>query len=113
MVRFLIPARLRRALLARLDGRYVTKQDHRQDLRDALWEVESLKREVVALRREVERLQRAADSATGAKSDPETSRKAADAHRLATETAASLDHLLQNEVLVWQAIDELKSRSPR
>ena len=113
MVRFLIPARLRRAILSRLDRRYVTKQDHRQDLRDALREVEALKREVVALRREVERLRRAGGQAKGGAADPETARTAADAHRLATETAAGVDHLLQREVLLWQAIDELKSRSPR
>jgi hypothetical protein len=111
MVRLLLPARVRRALLARFDARYITKQDHRQDLRDALWEMESLKREVVTLRREVERLRQAGAKAGKAAPDPGLAGKVADASRLATETAASLDHLLQNEVLVWQAIDELKSRS--
>ncbi|TQS26830.1 hypothetical protein [Microbispora sp. KK1-11] len=106
------PSRLRRALLSRLDSRYVTKPDHRQDLKDALWEVQMLRREVVALRDEVDRLRRAPatpakpPAAPKATADP----KAAEAHRLATETAQAVDTLLQSEMRIWQAIDDLSAR---
>ncbi|MEU6413533.1 hypothetical protein [Microbispora sp. NPDC046933] len=105
-------SRLRRALLSRLDSRYVTKPDHRRDLKDALWEVQMLRREIVALRDEVDRLRRAAATpakpaaAPKATADP----KAAEAHRLATETAEAVDTLLQNEMRIWQAIDDLSAR---
>ncbi|GAA0992345.1 hypothetical protein GCM10009555_081210 [Acrocarpospora macrocephala] len=48
--------RLRRAVRARIDARYVTKADHLRDIRDTLWEVQMLRREVVAMRRELDRL---------------------------------------------------------
>jgi hypothetical protein len=32
--------------------------------------------------------------------------------KLAQETAKALDGLLRNEVLLWQAVDDLKSRLP-
>ncbi|GIH24846.1 hypothetical protein Aph01nite_31560 [Acrocarpospora phusangensis] len=48
--------RLRRALRVRIDARYVTKADHLRDIRDTLWEVQMLRREVVAMRRELDRL---------------------------------------------------------
>ncbi len=102
-------SRLRRALLSRLDSRYVTKPDHRQDLKDALWEVQMLRREVVALRDEVDRLRRAPvkpPATPRATADP----KAAEAHRLATETAQAVDTLLQSEMRIWQAIDDLSAR---
>ncbi|MEU7882098.1 hypothetical protein [Microbispora bryophytorum] len=105
-------SRLRRALLSRLDSRYVTKPGHRQDLKDALWEVQMLRREVVALRDEVDRLRRIAAApvkpatAPRAAADP----KAAEAHRLATETAEAVDTLLQSEMRIWQAIDDLSAR---
>ncbi|WP_155336349.1 hypothetical protein [Acrocarpospora corrugata] len=51
-----VPRRLRRAVRVRIDARYVTKADHLRDIRDTLWEVQMLRREVVALRRELDRL---------------------------------------------------------
>lgn len=105
-LRVLTPSRLRRALLSRLDSRYVTKPDHRQDLKDALWEVQMLRREVVALRDEIDRLRRGNAAPARAATDP----KAAEAHRLATETAEAVDTLLQNEMRIWQAIDDLSAR---
>lgn len=136
-LRVLAPSRLRRALLSRLDARYVTKPDHRQDLKDALWDVQMLRREIVALREEVERLRRAAgaSSADSRAADSraaeahrkateahqkaadahrkatDVNQKAAEAHRLATETADAVDTLLQNEVRIWQAIDDLSDRT--
>ncbi|MEV7806123.1 hypothetical protein AB0O28_24565 [Microbispora sp. NPDC088329] len=105
-------SRLRRALLSRLDSRYVTKPDHRQDLKDALWEVQMLRREVVALRDEVDRLRRTAVTPVKAAPQPKATPdpKAAEAHRLATETAEAVDTLLQSEMRIWQAIDELSAR---
>lgn len=103
VMRVLAPSRLGRAVRFRIDARYVTKTDHRQDIKDTLWEVQMLRREVVALRREVDRL-RQAPGAAKTVADP----RAAQAQRLATETAEALDQVLQNEVLIWQAIDGLK-----
>lgn len=94
MMRVLVPARLRKAVRTWFDSRYISAADHRQDIKDALWEVQTLRREVVTLTAEVERLR--------------TAKPPQD--RLAQETAESLDRLLQNEVLVWQAIDELRVR---
>ncbi|MEU8174554.1 hypothetical protein AB0C14_16875 [Microbispora hainanensis] len=105
-------SRLRRALLSRLDSRYVTKPAHRQDLKDALWEVQMLRREVVGLRDEVDRLRRVATAPVrqSAAPTPAPDPKAAEAHRLATETAVAVDTLLQNEMRIWQAIDDLSAR---
>ncbi|XVQ84565.1 hypothetical protein ACQP2K_38030 [Microbispora siamensis] len=105
-------SRLRRALLSRLDSRYVTKPDHRQDLKDALWEVQMLRREIVALRGEVERLRRGTQTPVKAAPEPRVTAdpRAAEAHRLATETAEAVDTLLQNEMRIWQAIDDLSAR---
>ncbi|MBX6382800.1 MAG: hypothetical protein IRZ07_07465 [Microbispora sp.] len=103
-------SRLRRALLSRLDSRYVTKPDHRQDIKDALWEVKMLRREVVALRGEVDRLRRTGGTAVKPAPEPKADPKAAEAYRLATETAEAVDTLLQNEMRIWQAIDDLSAR---
>jgi septal ring factor EnvC (AmiA/AmiB activator) len=111
VVRVLTPSRLRRALWSRLDARYVTKPDHRQDIKDTLWEVQMLRREVVALRGEIDRLRRAASAAPAQSARPAASDgRAAEAHRLATETAEALDTLLQSEMRIWQAIDDLSAR---
>jgi hypothetical protein len=122
LLRVLAPARVRRAVIARLDARYVTRRDHRDDIKDSLWEVQALRREVAELRRDVERLRdRWADAARDphgpgspggpdARVDAGQVRRWDDAHRLALETAASLDHVLQNEVLLWQAVDRLEAR---
>jgi hypothetical protein len=59
VMRALAPTRLRRALWSRLDARYVTKGGHMQDIKDTLWEVQMLRREVVALRGEIDRMRRA------------------------------------------------------
>jgi hypothetical protein len=103
MMRVLVPARLRKAVRTWFDSRYISIADHRQDIRDALWEVQTLRREVAALQGEVERLRKARPPAVDkARID--------DTYRLAQETARALDGVLQNEVLVWQAIDELRAR---
>jgi hypothetical protein len=108
VMRVLAPLRVRRAILGRFDGRYVTRADHRQDVRDSLWEVQALKREVAALRREVDQLRQRAASTTKPSTDPALAAKVEDAHRLATETASAVDHVLQAEVLIWQAIDTMR-----
>ena len=121
VVRVLLASRLRRAVRARIDARYVTKDVHRQDLKDALWEVQKLRkeiialrdevaqrREVVALREEVVALRRKV-SAPAPK--PPVDPRIAQAHRLATQTAESLDHVLQNEVRIWQALDGLSAQA--
>ncbi|WP_219470302.1 hypothetical protein [Nonomuraea rhizosphaerae] len=119
MMRVLVPARLRKAVRSWFDSRYISIVDHRQDIRDALWEVQTLRREVATLQEEVERLRNTrpatgASSADRAASDRSATERAKlnDTHRLAQETAKALDRVLQNEVLVWQAIDDLKSRVP-
>ncbi|MER7212301.1 hypothetical protein [Streptosporangium sp. NPDC000239] len=105
--RALLPAWLRRAVLGWFDARYISRADHRQDIKDALWEVQTLGREVTALRAEVDRLR-----AQVAKATPEQAqvRRWDDAHRLAQETAAAMEHVLQNEVLLWQAADQALGR---
>ncbi|MBB2913923.1 hypothetical protein FHS43_005232 [Streptosporangium becharense] len=117
MNRALVPASLRRAVLRWFDSRYISRADHRQDLKDAVWEVRTLSREVRALSREVAALRaevgelrtRAAASASGAGDrggvTPERTARWDEAHRLARETAVALDQVLQNEVLLWQAVD--------
>ncbi|RCG32293.1 hypothetical protein DQ384_07280 [Sphaerisporangium album] len=115
VMRVLLPLRVRRAVLRRFDGRYVTRADHRQDVRDALWEVQALKREIVELRREVELLRRRIDKGTdrggSPHADPALTSKIEDAHRLAGETAAAVDHLLQTDVLLWQAVEQLREQT--
>ncbi|WP_181957880.1 hypothetical protein [Nonomuraea longispora] len=138
MMRVPVPVRLRKAVRTWFDSRYISIADHRQDIRDALWEVQTLRREMATLQGEVERLRNArppaaatthgagagdkagsADSrvgSVGVKADSAYGKadraygKADDAHRLAQETAKALDGVLQNEVLVWQAIDDLRTR---
>ncbi|GAA1310590.1 hypothetical protein Psi02_39400 [Planotetraspora silvatica] len=155
--RVLVPARVRRAFLSRLDARYVTQADHRQDVRnirdefrrlhretkddrrddaaayatkesakdiakaiakdvvkdvvsaavkDAQRENQSLREEIVALRAEVRALKQL--TATVNKANDQ----AVKGHRLAERTAEALDHVLQNEVRVWQAIDGLSAQTP-
>ncbi|WP_206061609.1 hypothetical protein [Nonomuraea basaltis] len=106
MMRVLVPARLRKAVRTWFDSRYISIADHRQDIRDALWEVQTLRREMATLQAEVERLRSARPPA------PVDAAKVDDTHRLAQETAKALDAVLQNEVLVWQAIDDLRTRHP-
>jgi hypothetical protein len=108
MKRVLVPARLRSAVRSWFDSRYISVTDHRQDIRDALWEVQTLRREMAALQGEVERLRSAGPPVKGGvdKAAFEQTRK------LTQETAKALDGLLRNEVLVWQAIDEIRSRLP-
>jgi len=97
-----VPARLRRAVLGWFDSRYISRADHRQDVKDALWEVQTLAREVTSLRAEVVELRaRVAE----VRLDPARAGRWDDAHRLAQETAVALDGVLQNEVLLWQAVD--------
>ncbi|GAA3441878.1 hypothetical protein [Planomonospora venezuelensis] len=108
--RALIPAGLRRLVRGWFDARYISRADHRQDIRDALWEVRTLSREVTALRAEVERLRAqgaGSGGAAGVRAEAAQVRRWDDAHRLATESAAAMDRLLQNEVLLWQAVDRL------
>ncbi|MEU9834346.1 hypothetical protein AB0D67_22700 [Streptosporangium sp. NPDC048047] len=104
--RALVPARLRSAVRGWFDSRYISLAEHRQDIKDALWEVQVLRREVTTLRAEVERLQaRTAKAPAGRTVDEARARRWDDAHRLATETAAAMERVLQNEVLLWQAVD--------
>jgi hypothetical protein len=107
MMRVLVPARLRKAVRTWFDSRYISISDHRQDIRDALWEVQTLRREMATLQSEVERLRNARPTASGIGRTDKT--KLDDTHRLAQETAKALDGVLQNEVLVWQAIDDLRA----
>lgn len=102
MMRVLVPARLRKAVRTWFDSRYISAADHRQDIQDALWEVQTLRREVVALQGEVEKLR-------AVKTQLPDTAKLDETHRLAQETAEALDRVLQNEVLVWQAIDGVRS----
>jgi hypothetical protein len=108
MMRVLVPARLRQAVRTWFDARYISIADHRQDIRDALWEVQTLRREMATLQAEVERLRKAPVRQPAAPKTDTT--RLDDAHRLAQETAKALDGVLQNEVLVWQAIDDLRAR---
>ncbi|MFI7639574.1 hypothetical protein [Nonomuraea sp. NPDC049400] len=108
MMRLLVPARLRKAVRTWFDSRYISISDHRQDIRDALWEVQTLRREMATLQSEVERL-RNARPAPADRADRADRAKIDEAHRLAEETAKALDGVLQNEVLVWQAIDDLRA----
>ncbi|MDP9865420.1 MULTISPECIES: hypothetical protein [Streptosporangium] len=105
----LVPARLRRAVRGWFDSRYISLADHRQDIRDALWEVQTLSREVTALRAEIDRL-RAQVAKAGV--EEARARRWDDAHRLAQETAVAMDRVLQNEVLLWQAVDRLPGGPP-
>ncbi|MEV4085987.1 hypothetical protein ACGFJC_35015 [Nonomuraea fuscirosea] len=111
MMRVLVPARLRKAVRTWFDSRYISISDHRQDIRDALWEVQTLRREMVTLQSEVERLRLARPAAPPPPPQQSAADKAKidDARRLAQETAKALDGVLQNEILVWQAIDELRT----
>ncbi|WP_440069190.1 hypothetical protein [Streptosporangium sp. OZ121] len=102
MKRALVPAPLRRAVLGWFDSRYISRADHRQDVKDALWEVQTLAREVTSLRAEVVELRA---QVAGVKLDPARAGRWDDAHRLAQETAVALDGVLRNEVLLWQAVD--------
>ncbi|TDD45281.1 hypothetical protein E1286_24400 [Nonomuraea terrae] len=112
MMRALVPAGLRKAVRTWFDSRYISISDHRQDIRDALWEVQTLRREVAALQKEVERLRDARPRTAAPKpADPALQAKVDETRRLAQETAKALDGVLQNEVLVWQAIDELRART--
>ncbi|MEW9556298.1 hypothetical protein [Nonomuraea sp. NPDC050783] len=109
MMRALVPARLRKAVRTWFDARYISVADHRQDLKDALWEVQTLRREVTGLQGEVERLRKAV-AARPQQAPAADKARLDDTHRLAQETARALDGVLQNEVLVWQAIDDLRAR---
>lgn len=107
--RALVPAPLRRAVLGWFDSRYISRADHRQDVKDALWEVQTLAREVTSLRAEVVGLRaRVAE----VRLDPARAGRWDDAHRLAQETAVALDGVLQNEVLLWRAVDGAGQASP-
>lgn len=114
MMRVPVPARLRKAVRTWFDSRYISIADHRQDIRDALWEVQTLRREMATLQGEVERLRNAGtpapDKAQADKTQADRA-KIEDTRRLAQETAKALDGVLQNEILVWQAIDELRART--
>ncbi|MEV4243838.1 hypothetical protein AB0J63_10560 [Streptosporangium canum] len=109
MKRALMPAPLRRAVRGWFDSRYISLADHRQDIKDTLREVQTLGREVTGLRAEIDRL-RAQVAKAGV--DQARARHWDDAHRLAQETAVAMDGVLQNEVLLWQAVDRLPSPSP-
>ncbi|GAA2213177.1 hypothetical protein GCM10009850_086390 [Nonomuraea monospora] len=110
MMRVPVPARLRKAVRTWFDSRYISIADHRQDIRDALWEVQTLRREMATLQSEVERLRNARPAASSPKPDPALKARIDDTQRLAQETAKAMDGVLQNEVLVWQAIDDLRAR---
>jgi hypothetical protein len=112
----LIPARLRRVVRNWFDSRYISRADHRQDIRDALWEVQTLGREVAALRAEADGLRREVgrlrDRPAGTRVDAARAARWDDAHRLAQETAVALERVLQNEVLLWRAVDRAAAGGP-
>ncbi|MEV6865764.1 hypothetical protein AB0M44_32805 [Streptosporangium subroseum] len=108
MKRALVPARLRRVVLGWFDSRYISRADHRQDIKDALWEVQTLGREIVSLRAEVGELRAQVEKV---RLDPIRAKRWDDAHRLSEETAVAMDGVLQNEVLLWQAVDRLSAGS--
>ncbi|SDH77345.1 hypothetical protein SAMN05421505_12259 [Sinosporangium album] len=89
-------------MVARFDARYVSKVDHRNDIKDSLWEIQVVRREVAELRREVEQLRTKLAEAVPS---PELVSRVIEVERLTKETASSLDRVLQNEVLLWQAVD--------
>ncbi|PZG36210.1 hypothetical protein C1I98_27000 [Spongiactinospora gelatinilytica] len=101
-----VPGWIRRSVRSWLDAHYVRRVDHKNDIRDSLWEIKVVARELAELRAEVERL-----NARVAKIAPDQARMARwdDAHRLAVETASAMDRILQNEVLLWQAVDRVES----
>ncbi|MCG5214389.1 hypothetical protein [Streptosporangium sp. KLBMP 9127] len=106
--------RLRRAVRAWFDARYIPRAEHRDAVRDILWEVQAAGRELAELRREVETMRaRLAKPVTAPVTapvkvpDPRQTARWDDAHRLASETASAVDHLLQNEILLWQAVDRI------
>ncbi|SDQ39513.1 hypothetical protein [Thermostaphylospora chromogena] len=70
-----------------------------------------MKQEVAALRRDVERLRSRVDALAArrvpAAPDPSRTARWDEAHRLANETAGAMDRLLQNEVMLWQAVDRI------
>ncbi|GII02719.1 hypothetical protein [Planobispora takensis] len=113
--RALVPARLRRAVRGRLDARYVLRPDHRRDLAEVLGKVRELSGEVAALRAEGERLraevERLRGRTSGVTVSREQTRRWDDAHRLALETATAMDRTLQNEVLLWQAVDRARAEA--
>jgi hypothetical protein len=102
MKRTLVPARLRRVVLGWFDARYISRADHRQDIKDALWEVQTLSREIISLRAEVGELRAQVNKV---RLDPAQAKRWDDAHRLSQETAVAMEQVLQNEVLLWQAVD--------
>ncbi|MFI6507425.1 hypothetical protein ACIBCT_07465 [Streptosporangium sp. NPDC050855] len=108
--RALVPARLRRAVLGWFDARYISRADHRQDVKDALWEVRTLAREVTSLRAEVADLRA---QVARVRPDPARAGRWDDAHRLAQETAVALEEVLRNEVLLWQAVDRVTAEPDR
>ncbi|MGC5011054.1 hypothetical protein ACLQ2R_09855 [Streptosporangium sp. DT93] len=110
MRRALVPTPLRKAVLGWFDARYISRADHRQDVKDALWEVRTLAREVTSLRAEVVELRA---QVTRARLDPARAGRWDDAHRLARETAVALDEVLRNEVLLWQAVDRADATRDR
>src|SRR6185312_9490529 len=91
MMRVLVPARLRKAVRTWFDSRYISISDHRQDIRDALWEVQTLRREMATLQSEVERLRNVRPQTTAAGLGKADRAKLDDTHRLAQETAKALD----------------------
>ncbi|GAA3004784.1 hypothetical protein [Streptosporangium longisporum] len=108
--RALVPTRLRRAVLGWFDARYISRADHRQDVKDALWEVRTLAREVTSLRAEVADLRA---QVARVRPDPARTGRWDDAHRLAQETAVALEEVLRNEVLLWQAVDRVTTEPGR
>ncbi|WP_063780526.1 hypothetical protein [Nonomuraea sp. SBT364] len=108
MMRVLVPSRLRARARAWFDARYLPIADHRRDLKDALRQVQDLRDELTTLKGELNALRGQVRRLT----DAPPPAPDADTRRLAQETAQALDGLLQNEVLLWQAVDELRSGRP-
>ncbi|GAA4571368.1 hypothetical protein GCM10023193_60150 [Planotetraspora kaengkrachanensis] len=78
---------------------------HLQDMTNGLRQLEALVQEVTALRAEVRQLRQLKTAVTKA------GEAAATGHQLALQTAEALDHVLQNEARVWQAVDGLTERT--
>jgi hypothetical protein len=108
VVRALVPARPRRAFRSRLDARYVTKADHRQDVRNIREEFRRLHREAKADPRRAT-VDKAAEGAAGATAEDAIRSALREIQLLRQEVVAlrgEVDRLRQLKLAVSKANDE-------